>query len=65
MRYQYNMKCVDCDKLQWLGYDRTNAAGRAQAHADYNLHTVTFITVDMQKLSSSEERISPDLQFLF
>ncbi len=65
MRYQYSMRCLDCETDKWIGYDRTNAAGRAQAHADYNVHTVTLITIDMQTLTNTEERISPDLQFLF
>jgi len=67
MRYQYSMRCLDCEhhKVKWIGYHRTNAAGVAQAHADYNKHTVTLIAVDMQTLTCAEEQLTPDQQFLF
>lgn len=65
MRYQFNLKCLDCDKLEWIGYLRDIATGKVQAHADYNLHTATLVSIDMHTLTSTEEQFSPDLQFLF
>lgn len=64
MRYQYNMKCNDCGMKKWIGYHRKRATQKAQLHASYNSHLVTFIIVDMQRLTSKEELISPDLQFM-